>query len=818
MGKLCSDCNNTVKLRDKDYLVDLRIPWQFRIEPKDVKLKWAIPDSDDTKWEKHIPGRRWEDSGHPEANGKVVWYRLHFMVPQKWTEQKVGLYIQAVDDKAEIFINGFLIGEKIGTNPTAQGGPIDVNLTQHLIFGKENLLSIRVTDFGPPFSGGLLGHIFLYRTIPYELRTWGTIKVNGKFDNLFVVLHFGEVLLAEGKRNIWNSEQLLSLHLPPYILRQEELILVLPSADLSDSTPKLCLDIRNVAPTIDHRPLSLKVQLNQNTVKLYEHLTIRLDLHASYQNPFDPNDISIQGYITTPSGRVDSVPGVFCQEFKAIPRGRYEEILLPIPNLPWRIYYTPREVGRHLLSIVVNDKTGIITSEPLSFEVVSSKHRGFLKVSTDDPHYLVFDNGEPYFGLGPSGWIVGPSWIRANIPRIHATHYFEQVYDRQSRAGKNFEYLMPYVIGKLYTAGGWIDQVVAYKIERILRLQEKYGIYWIFFHDDIRRYFVYGFNQLTYSVAQGGPCRELLQVYTQPKALQMQKNQLRYIVGRYAHSPSILAWELGDEIDNQPGISQYKKREIVQAWASELHNYLRIHDIYKHPVIIGEGRDWLPEGGDVICLPDWYFRPHKLGNDVSAQAEVMKLPFQNVSKPIINPEGGLAEWLWYHLRTWKRPFGPEMIELHNHLWASFFLQYAAGGTEWLWNHVDQYDQYYHIKALAKFLSGENFVHARYRQTRPDCSSKKLRVFGLQNPNSALLWIQHQDYTWYKILWEKCKLSPVKDATIVLSDLIKGTYVVQLWDTHTGKIIQTNEIKTTEGKLLLLLPIVTKDMAAKIKKI
>jgi hypothetical protein len=51
--------------------------------------------------------------------------------------------------------------------------------------------------------------------------------------------------------------------------------------------------------------------------------------------------------------------------------------------------------------------------------------------------------------------------------------------------------------------------------------------------------------------------------------------------------------------------------------------------------------------------------------------------------------------------------------------------------------------------------------------------------------------------------------------IELNELASGTYHVQWWDTHQGKIISHNNHSTTTGTLRLSVPAFNNDIACKV---
>lgn len=279
--------------------------------------------------------------------------------------------------------------------------PVDINLTPHIQFGEENLLVIRVSDFAPARGGGILGNVLLYRTLPYTRTEKGGISITGDFSNKYsVVLHLGDAIMSKGDKITFSAKELQEIEVPPYILRDDELVIVLPHDEIKQSKPDFLVDLNNVSLTSSQDILSLSCEVFPKQVGLYDLMTFPLSLKGTYNNPFNPKDINVQAVFTTPSGATELISAFFQQDFDAIAIGDEEEILLPKAGNPWKLYYRPRETGKYKFHFLAQDRNKMIRTEDQEFEVVKSNNKGFLRVSKDDPRFFEFDNGESYFGIG----------------------------------------------------------------------------------------------------------------------------------------------------------------------------------------------------------------------------------------------------------------------------------------------------------------------------------------------------------------------------------------------------------------------------------
>jgi len=785
-------------------------------------------------WKPIRVGCRWEPLGHPELNDKITWLRLRFRVPAELKGYRLGFFCTAVDDAADFYLNGTHLARHMYRWGARVPEPVNVDLTPQVRFGADNVLMVRVNDSAQARGGGVLGHVLLYRTLPFERTARGgfgvpalagsgerstvqTQPAKAGTPNLSVVLHLGDALLARDEKTAFTAAELRAIEVPPYILRDDELVLVFPAAVAKAAGPHR-VQLDEVCPTRDERPLAVRCDKLPARAERFELLTIPVELTASYDNAFDPRQINVQAVVETPSGRTEKVPAFFWQDFTSVAIGATEEILLPKRCSPWRLYYRPREVGIHKLHVLAQDKTGVRRTPDHELVVTDSKRKGFLRVSKNDSRFFEFDNGESYFGIGPSGWFRDQNYIFGGNPRHVSTRRLDDYYRRKAEGGSNYDYCLAEFFGRLYTKGGYIDQHVAWKCEHRLRTLEALGIYWVTCYDDLCRSTIYGLDTLPYSKAQGGPCGSIEELYVNERALEMQRDHLRYFVARMSDSPALLVWAIGDE--GQAG-SRFSPL-MVRSWIKDLQNYVRAIDVYQHPHIMCEGPRSVAEGGDAIIIPDWYFKREV--DAVTLSLELMQ-KYGQFNCPLINPEGGMVEWTkpedaygpkraLYYL-TGERWKFPEAISFHNHLWISLFLKNAVGGTEWLGAFIVQRNQLCHAAAMRNYLAGESLTKPRWEMATPSVSHADLRGFCLQSDGKTLAWVQNRFYSWYEAGHQGKKPPTISGAEITVPVKKDGAYRIELWDTRNGRVVSTTNARSTSQMVKYKLPPMEKDVALKV---
>jgi serine phosphatase RsbU (regulator of sigma subunit) len=86
--------------------VPLDGPWAFH--PGDDRA-WAQPGFDDSAWPRILAGRDWESQGFQNLTG-FAWYRKRIVVDAWTSGWTLNLYLPRVQDAAEIYWNGRLVG------------------------------------------------------------------------------------------------------------------------------------------------------------------------------------------------------------------------------------------------------------------------------------------------------------------------------------------------------------------------------------------------------------------------------------------------------------------------------------------------------------------------------------------------------------------------------------------------------------------------------------------------------------------------------------------------------------------------------------
>jgi alpha-glucosidase (family GH31 glycosyl hydrolase) len=142
-------------------LIDIKKDWKFAIDPKDIGLsnEWYSTKFDDSKWKTIQAGNKWENQGFPDYDG-YAWYRKSVLIPKNINADSLYLIFGGVDDMYDLFVNGKKIAHFGSPGNGVYSTLTYKQVSSILNRGKENLIVLRVYDWGD--GGGI-------RRLPVEI-------------------------------------------------------------------------------------------------------------------------------------------------------------------------------------------------------------------------------------------------------------------------------------------------------------------------------------------------------------------------------------------------------------------------------------------------------------------------------------------------------------------------------------------------------------------------------------------------------------------------------------------------------------------------
>ena len=132
--------------------------WKFTADPKNRGhlQNYFAPGLKDSKWKKIRCGY-WSDPWNRDYDG-YAWYRIRFTLGKKPECNAVELRFTGVDESAWVWLNGVYIGCR-DKGPSAWNQPFQLDVTQEIKWGQENVMAVRVINTGD--EGGIYNPVFL---------------------------------------------------------------------------------------------------------------------------------------------------------------------------------------------------------------------------------------------------------------------------------------------------------------------------------------------------------------------------------------------------------------------------------------------------------------------------------------------------------------------------------------------------------------------------------------------------------------------------------------------------------------------------------
>lgn len=172
---------------------------------------------------------------------------------------------------------------------------------------------------------------------------------------------------------------------------------------------------------------ALQLQPQSTHVEEYGKIEFQILGVPCSGNPFDPEEVTVDLEIRTPTGKTLLLPAFWYQPFerRIFPQRRPSDWVYPAGAAHWRARFSPTEPGTYQAMARCIDRQGSRTSKPVPFICQKSNRRGFIRPSTKDPRFLEFSTGEPFFAVGQNLAFIGfeqpITYAKAEklFPRLH---------------------------------------------------------------------------------------------------------------------------------------------------------------------------------------------------------------------------------------------------------------------------------------------------------------------------------------------------------------------------------------------------------------
>jgi Domain of unknown function (DUF5060) len=412
----------------------------------------------------------------------------------------------------------------------------------------------------------------------------------------------------------------------------------------------------------------------------YPMCETRFDLPAINGNPFDISQNDVRVTFAGADGSTLTVPAFFDG------------------GQTWRARFTPSAAGDYSVSAVTLNAQNADPQnlQPAEFHVTGSPRPGFVGIDPGDKMRFVFSDGSPYYPVGYDlAWrndgepeltqtLARMGRARVNWTRIWMCHW----------DGKNLDW--PKDSGDPIKPGE-LSLATAQLWDHIVSTADSSGIYFQLVLQHHGQYST-GPNpnwaQNPWNKANGGFLDKPEQFFTDPKAIALTQSKFRYIIARWGYSPSIMAWELFNEVEFTDAFA--KDLDGVAAWMQTMARFIRQQDPYHHLITVSS------QVAEPKLWPAMdYYQSHVYAPDVLS--EMALLDAHHLDRPYFYGEYG----------GFEGGEGANSDEaLQKGLWGSLMSQASGAAMFWFWDAVAGRNLLYHYTAAQNFIQQSGLLAER----------------------------------------------------------------------------------------------------------
>ncbi len=532
----------------------------------------------------------------------------------------------------------------------------------------------------------------------------------------------------------------------------------------------------------------------------YETLTFSFNENLHFNNPFDLISNSVELRIIRP----DFTKAVLSFFYNGKNKSGIEM---------WEARFTPEQHGFYRFSIAISGKT----KQYFNVEIKENKEKdqGGIVLS-NKLGVFKYKSGEAFRGIG-----LNVCWAND----------YEYYFRKMKAAGMNVTriWMCPWNLSFEWseTGLGHYNLDSAKRLDSILKLAKKYGIYVMlcidyhgvapkgigFFKED-------RWLQNPYNKANGGPCADETELFTNPIAKLYMMKKYKYIISRYGSNTNILAWEFFNEADLMAG-----KSIPINRWHTEMAEYVKSIDIGGHLISSSSTRNYVEKLVDAFKSPAIDFAMFHDYNSLNIAPHFIDLydaTTEYYNKPVVIGEFGVefrGGDLTYRL-------DPRHIGLHNAIWAGWFSETPLIPMSWWWDsYIDAHNIWSEYKNLSVFADSTDINVARLEfktltpgnLTADSSEQAQCLVRCIYDGGGCVIWFKNLQYQWSLIDTSKRNV-PVGGFTQIIPDMTPGNYSIRWYDPQGGGF-SPNIISATvkgDGKLDLQVSSFLKDRACIIK--
>jgi hypothetical protein len=241
--------------------------------------------------------------------------------------------------------------------------------------------------------------------------------------------------------------------------------------------------------------------------------------------------------------------------------------------------------------------------------------------------------------------------------------------------------------------------------------------------------------------------------------------------------------------------------------------YLASIDPYHHPITTSYSWDDKPAVWESPAVGLTQRHMYGQGDTVDfvSMIEADSRKMDKFGKPHLIGEFGIT-WKEPDIALDKAKLG---TPLHDALWASIMTGDAGGALTWWWdNYLEPLDLWNVYVGISKFVAPIDFAHRDFQPL--DIHVDGLSAMGMQDAGAGetILWLHDPASNWKN---DAEGAQPKDWIGASVSVPIPGPLVAEVWDTRSGKILQTEQVVPEGGLATVKIPAFRRDIAVRIHR-
>jgi len=335
-----------------------------------------------------------------------------------------------------------------------------------------------------------------------------------------------------------------------------------------------------------------------------------------------------------------------------------------------------------------------------------------IGVSRTEPQQFVFPSGEKFVPVG-----ANLAW-----PDKRNGRFYDKTFDAFAREGLNWSRVwmahwsglnldwLPDDIGRS-PRPGTLDLHVADRWDKIISEAEASGVYLqvvLQHHGQYSSKVNSNWNQNPWNVAKpGGFLVSPSEFFTSPEAQRFTMQKIRYMIARWGYSPTVMAWELFNEVHWSDALRENHNESGVAQWHAKMAAYIRSLDRYGH--LITTSTESLHSA---IYADMDYLQPHLYVPNPLAGVRLLDSEPAVVSRPVFYGEFGDDHQL---LSAEEKKSG---IAIVPPAWASLMGPGRYPAQPWLGQDLMATGRLHELGAVARFVAATRL--GRRLDLKPFC--------------------------------------------------------------------------------------------------